>query len=318
MSELAAVVLAAGVSSNKGNFKPLLPVDGQSLIQRVVVSMKNAGAETVIVVTGYKREELETHLADAGVTFVYNAAYYETQMLDSLLLGLAALSAETKRVLICPADLPLIKPETIQALLETEGDFVRPSYQGTTGRPIVMSPHLMKTLREYQGDGGIRAAIASCGIVPVDVPVDDPGVLLDDHDIRDEYAALLKYHRQMTDAPQPLQLDLQICLRAETLFWGTDCAQFLEMIQTTGSMLNACQCMRMSYSRGWRMVNEIERQLGYPILVRSQGGNSGGGSELTPMGARFLSAYQNMREEINRESQAIFARYFPGGALADE
>ena len=318
MSKLAAVVLAAGVSSHKGNFKPMLSVDGQTLIQRVIAAMRKAGAESIVVVTGYKREVLEEHLADAGVIFVHNAAYYETQMLDSLLLGLMALPPEVERVLICPADLPLIKPQTIQALLATAGDFVRPSYQGTTGRPIIVSPHLLQTLREYRGDGGIRAAIDFCGIIPVDVPVDDPGIILDDHDIRDEYAALLKYHRQMTDMPQPLQLDLQIGLQAETAFWGPDCAQFLELIQTTGSMLNACQCMHMSYSRGWRMINEIERQLGYPLILRSQGGSNGGGSELTPMGKQFLASFQKMQEEIREESQAIFARYFPSGYLKSE
>ena len=73
--------------------------------------------------------------------------------------------------------------------------------------------------------------------------------------------------------------------------------------------------MHMSYSRGWRMINEIERQLGYPLLIRSQGGSNGGGSQLTPAGKQFLSAFQQMQEEIQRESQSIFSLYFPDGQL---
>jgi len=318
MSALAAIVLAAGVSSRMGNFKPLLQVDGQTMIQRVVSYMKRAGADPIVVVTGYKRDVLEHHLADAGVTFAHNERYYCTQMLDSLLLGFSALPRDISRVLVSPADVPLIKPETTQALLAAEGDFIRPSYEGKPGHPVVMTPEAFCRIRAFQDHpDGLRGAISACGIVPVDIPVEDLGTTLDG-DTRDEYASLLKYHRQETNAPQPLQLDLRLCLHAETAFWGPDCAQFLELIQTTGSMLNACQCMHISYSRGWKMINEIERQLGYPLVLRSQGGSGGGGSELTTAGKRFLSAFLAMQEEIRTESQNIFDRYFPGGRLKKE
>ena len=276
MSKLAAVILAAGVSSRMGNFKPMLIVDGQTMIQRVVSSMQEAGADPIVVVTGYKHAVLAQHLADTGVTIVHNEHYFETQMLDSLLLGLSTLPSGTERVLVTPA----------------------------------MDARLQEQLRTFRGSGGLRGAIEASGIVPLDIPVADFGTTLDG-DTRDEYARLLQYRRQETGTPQPLQLDLRIGLHAETAFWGPDCAQFLELIQTTGSMLSACQCMHMSYSRGWRMINEIERQLGYPLLLRSQGGSNGGGSALTPAGKQFLASFQQMQEEIRAESQAIFPAISP-------
>lgn len=317
MSNLGAVVLAAGASSRMGKFKPLLEVDGTSMVRRVVDMMRAAYADPIVVVTGYHHELLEQHLADTGVTFVHNARYYATQMLDSLLLGASALPPGTERVLISPADVPLIKEETMQALLAARGDFVRPTYEGKPGHPVVMTPEALLAIREHQNHSdGLRGAVSACGIVPVDVAVEDLGTTLDG-DTRDEYSRLLQYRRQQTNAPQPLQLDLRLCLHAETAFWNLECAQFLELIQTTGSMLNACQCMHMSYSRGWKMINEIERQLGYPLLLRSQGGPSGGGSALTPRGQQFLSTFLKMQEEIKTQSQAIFARYFPDGHLID-
>jgi len=317
MSKLAAIVLAAGVSSRMGNFKPLLQVDGASMIQRVVSSMKAAEADPIAVVTGYKADLLKEHLKNEGLLFVHNSHYYSTQMLDSLLLGASALPGGTERVLICPADIPLIKRETMQALLAAKGDFIRPVYQGTPGHPVVMTADALDRIRTQQNHpDGLRGAVAACGITPTDVDVSDLGTTLDG-DTRDEYAALLKYHRQETQLPQPLQLDLRLGLHAETSFWGPECAQFLELIQTTGSMLNACQCMHMSYSRGWKMINEIERQLGYPLLYRAQGGPSGGGSALTPRGKLFLAAFLRMQAEIQAQSQAIFSRYFPGGYLEE-
>ena len=71
--------------------------------------LKAAGAAPIIVVTGYHRDVLEQHLADGDITFVHNPQYFATQMLDSLLLGASALPADTQRVLISPADVPLIK-----------------------------------------------------------------------------------------------------------------------------------------------------------------------------------------------------------------
>ena len=76
-------------------------------------------------------------------------------------------------------------------------------------------------------------------------------------------------------------------------------------------MLNACHCMHMSYSKGWTTINEMERQLGYPVLIRSQGGSNGGGSSLTEQGTALLSAYRRLQEDVQAYSQAAFEKYFP-------
>lgn len=317
MSELAGLILAAGVSSRMGAFKPMLTVDGQTMIRRVVEMMRRAGADPVVAVTGYRGELLEEHLADTGVRFVRNERYFETQMLDSLLLGLEQLPEETRRVLLSPADIPLVEPGTVEALLSAQGEFVRPVFHGTPGHPVVLSRSMFPGLRAYTGSGGLRGAVGALGICVTDVPVEDPGIALDS-DTRDGYTALLKYRRKQTGRPQSVQLDLQVCLRAETAFLDPRCAQFLELIQTTGSMLSACQCMHMSCSRGWGMINEVERQLGYPVLFRSQGGSGGGGSGLTERGDSLLRAYRSLERDIRAYGRAAFAKYFPEGGENDQ
>lgn len=309
MGGFAAVILAAGVSNRKGQFAPLLPFGGQTVIERIVQSMNDAGASPVIVVTGYQEEILRQHLARSGVIFIHNERYYETQMIDSLRLALERLPPETEKVLVSPGDIPFVRMDTIQALLNSDGDFVRPCCQGIPGHPVVLSGGILPALAEYSGNGGLREAAKAAGVSMVDVHVQDHGTTLD-KGTQDEYRALLKYHRQETGVPQPLQLELNISLRAETSFWGQECAQFLQLIQVTGSMLCACQCMHMSYSKGWNMINEIEQQLGYPILIRSQGGKRGGGSTLTKEGQRFLSQFQKMQEEIWEAAQQSFRNYF--------
>ena len=116
MAKVAAVILAAGISSRMGKFKPMLTVDGETMISRVVHGMKRVGASPIVVVTGYKQEVLTEHLAQEGVIFVHNERYYETQMLDSLVLGLEALGPEHDRLRpswICSAPkVPLSAPFT--------------------------------------------------------------------------------------------------------------------------------------------------------------------------------------------------------------
>lgn len=316
MNNVAAVILAAGISSRMGRFKPMLNVDGETMISRVVHGMKRVGASPIVVVTGYKSEVLTQHLAQEDVVFVHNERYYETQMLDSLVLGLEAIGPEYDRVLISPADVPLVQTETVLELLQTKGAFVRPIFEGAVGHPVIMDLSLLPVLQAFDGQGGLRAAVEGAGVSIVDVEVTDRGTTLDG-DTREEYANLLRYHRQQTNRPQLLQLDLRICLQAETQLWGPGTAQFLELIETTGSIQNACSCMHMAYSKGWNMINETERQLSCPILIRSQGGAHGGGSHLSPEGKRLLDAYRAMAEEIQASSEKIFQKYFPGGSMGE-
>lgn len=309
MGKLAAVVIAAGVSSRMGGFKPLLDIDGKSMIRRVVSYMCASGADPVIAVTGYRAEDIEKHLADTDVLFVRNERYFETQMLDSLLLGVAALPEKTERVLISPADIPLVEETTVQSLLEAKGEFVRPVCKGKTGHPVILARGLLEKIKDYDGPDGLRGAMEAYGVTPVDVAVEDSGTLLDG-DTKEEYAALLRHYRNTTGEPVPLQLDMRICIRGETAFWGPGCVQLLRLVETTGSILQACECMHMSYSKGWKMIREMEQQLGFAVLTRQHGGTNGGGSTLTPEGEHFLESYHRMCAEIMDHSQKVFQKYF--------
>ena len=79
--DTGAVVVAAGMSSRMGDFKPMLSIGSISVAQRVVATLKQAGAARVVVVTGYNAEELERHLASSGVVFLRNENYRTTQQI---------------------------------------------------------------------------------------------------------------------------------------------------------------------------------------------------------------------------------------------
>ena len=190
MGKLAGVILAAGLSSRMGAFKPLLEVGGRSMISRVVELMQGAGADPVIVVTGHRHKELEAHLAECGVWFVHNPDHASTQQLESLKLGLAALPGDRGRVLVTPAEIPLVRPDTVERLLGLEGDFIRPRYGERTGHPVVLAAGLIPFLLRYDDPGGLKGAVNQSGCVVRNVDVDDPGVLMD-NDTPDDFQRTL-------------------------------------------------------------------------------------------------------------------------------
>lgn len=197
MSETGAVILAAGMSSRMGDFKPMLRLGDKTIIARVAELMQGSGASPVVIVTGNRSEVIEHHLEGTGVLFAQNELYETTQMLDSLLIGLKKLPSECRRVLISPCDIPLVSPETIRLLKGTAGAFVRPSFEGKAGHPALMDCSLVPMLEGYTGSGGLRGAIEAAGIAPTDVEVSDRGVLLD-ADTPDDYIALLGYFAEIS------------------------------------------------------------------------------------------------------------------------
>lgn len=194
MEKLAGIILAAGLSSRMGAFKPLLEIDGVSMVRRVVQLMQVAGAHPVVVVTGHRRRELEEHLQGAGVELVHNPDYASTQQFDSLRLALARLEGRCGRLLISPADIPFVKPETVEALLGAPGEFVRPVYRGRGGHPVLLSGDLIPALLRYDGPDGLRGAIRKSGCVVRNVEVEDGGVLMD-NDTPEDFARTVKWRK---------------------------------------------------------------------------------------------------------------------------
>ena len=192
MGELGAIILAAGMSSRMHDFKPMLKLGGQTIISRVLHMVRSAGAEPVVIVTGNRAGEIENHLADENVRFVRNERYASTQMLDSLLIGLTHIPPECHRILITPADIPLVHPETIRQLLDGDGQFVRPRHGSKNGHPAIMSAQLIPALLNYTGNDGLRGAIDYAGVKMTNIEVSDRAVLLD-ADTPVDYAEMCRY-----------------------------------------------------------------------------------------------------------------------------
>lgn len=85
---IGAVIVAAGMSSRMGDFKPMLSIGSQSIARRIVSTLRQTGAEEIVMITGHNADALERHLEGCGLTFIRNERYASTQMFDSAALGL--------------------------------------------------------------------------------------------------------------------------------------------------------------------------------------------------------------------------------------
>ena len=191
-----AVIVAAGMSSRMGDFKPLLNIGSISIAQRVVETLQQAGAERIVAVTGYQAAALERHLANQGIVFLRNEQYETTQMFDSAKIGLSYLKDKCDRILFTPVDIPLFTAATVQALLKSDEKLACPVCQDTPGHPILLSSDLVEKILEDSGEGGLQGAIERLGTPMVQIPVSDPGIL-HDADTPSDYQSLLDYHNSL-------------------------------------------------------------------------------------------------------------------------
>ncbi|MBR5261488.1 MAG: nucleotidyltransferase family protein [Oscillospiraceae bacterium] len=188
---IGAVITAAGMSSRMGRFKPLLPFGNGTVISRCVSNMKCAGAQTIVVVTGNNADEIRAHLKESGCIFAHNPDFAESQMFDSLCIGLAEIEGKCDRVLITPVDVPAVSERTVTALAQSEADIARPVYNGKTGHPLAINAALIPKILSYGGEGGLRGALQSLGTPITDIETDDEGIGID-ADTPEDYDRILK------------------------------------------------------------------------------------------------------------------------------
>lgn len=302
--QTGAVIVAAGLSSRMGDFKPMLNIGSISIAQRVIATLQQAGAEKIVVVTGYNAATLERHLANLGVIFLRNNDFATTQMFDSAKIGLRYIQDKCDRVLFTPVDIPLFTAATVETLIASDAPLACPTCDGQTGHPMMLSTSLIPDILADSGKMGLRGAIGRLSEEMVQIPVNDPGILMD-ADTMEDYDALLRYHNQQLTRPQ-----VSAALAREVTFFDEKIAMLLELIEETSSVRTACQRMQISYSSGWNIIRILESQLSYPLIVRSQGGPNGGQSVLTEYGKQLLELYRGFMKELQITVDALYQKYF--------
>ncbi|PKN45062.1 MAG: ModE family transcriptional regulator [Deltaproteobacteria bacterium HGW-Deltaproteobacteria-17] len=87
-------------------------------------------------------------------------------------------------------------------------------------------------------------------------------------------------------------------------FMGVGTLWLLQRIDALASVRQAALDMEMSYPKALRMIQQLENQLGQPVVVRTRGGRAHGGAVLTPFGRGFVEGYIQLIHELQDTADA--------------
>lgn len=70
--------------------------------------------------------------------------------------------------------------------------------------------------------------------------------------------------------------------------------ELLKYIDATGSISAAAESLGISYRKAWGDIKKAEALLGFELLERQRGGESGGSSQLTPEAKHLVEAWEHL------------------------
>lgn len=299
---IAALIITTGKNPWKGGFEPEKEIGTISAIQRIAMIFQMAGVERVVVVCEEDNNQVEKLAAHMNLVFLHGQK--SAEFLDNVKVGLSYLQDKCSAALISHVDVPLFSVETVHKLIATQEPVCIPSHRGSEGYPVLLRAEYFQAVLSYEGTGELPEALSASGLPPHMVSVEDEGILTDIQDA-DISSHLIAEH----DLAE-LHFDLRIRLMKERAFYGPGTHQLLQLTEETGSLLEACRLMGISYSKGRKLISKTERYLGYAIIESQQGGKSGGRSNVTAQGKSLMAAYSGFYTEAKQCLHELFQKYF--------
>lgn len=301
--DTAALIIAAGKTASGDTFDPVKQVGSISVAERLILLFKTAGIGRIVLVEA-EGQKIERCTGRLGVVCLQIKNGDTAEMLDAVKAGLRYLQGKCGRVLITPVDVPLFSTQTVKALASNGDPVAIPSCGKQGGHPVAISGELFGALLGYTGPGGLAGALKGTDIPPVYLDVPDEGVLLD-VEKQDSYECLIQ-----ASSLNKLRFEQKLYISKEKPFFGPGPYFILRLVRETGSLRLACTQMGISYSKGWKIVENIEEALGISVMERRRGGNERGRSTLTAAGEQWMAAYAAFLEDCEEAARQSFARRF--------
>lgn len=182
--KIGAVILAAGLSQRMGRQKLVLPWGKRTVIEQVIESLYNGGAEAITVVSGKSHDLLTGRLSGSGVQLVFNPDYANGSMLTSLKVGLNALEqTSAEAALLALGDQPQIQAQTVQAVISAyrvqPAKIIVPSWQMRRGHPWAIPAVFWEEILSSGAEYTMRDFLKSHEMDIEYVLVDTPTIIAD-------------------------------------------------------------------------------------------------------------------------------------------
>jgi molybdate transport system regulatory protein len=92
--------------------------------------------------------------------------------------------------------------------------------------------------------------------------------------------------------------------------FGEGPCELLKRVEKTSSLHEAAHQMDMSYSKAWKLIQAMEKRLGFFLLDKKVGGVSGGGSQVTPRAKDLIERYEGFEMDAMRAVEKAYQRHF--------
>lgn len=297
-----ALIVSLIRNEQAGQISALKKVGSISALMRIVLTFKRAGIDNIYIISN-QENAMKKEISRLGVIFI-PADPDEHDMFFYVKEGLRYLMDKEEFLFIMPSNVPLFTTDTIKQMAEAGNIVTIPVNKGISGHPIFINTKIIPSILNYQGTRGLSGAVKSLDCEINKMEVDDSGVVVRNLDNQEFPAALDKH--SLND----LHPEVRIRIGKEKPFLGPGTKQLLLLVEETGSLRLACEYMGISYSKGRGMVDIMERQLGFNVLERRQGGETGGSSTLTSKGSEILNRYHEYEKKVREYAENLFSDYF--------
>ena len=271
-----------------------------SPIHRMVRTLIRAGTDLIVLATPPDYlEALRKHVARMNALCIAPDSGDAVPML--LRTGFLYLQDKCSRILVSTLDYPFFSAETAVALLEPEAPLLRPVCGGREGYPVRLLSSLIPRILEKgknEEKSGLDEILNSSGLPCAALEVEDEG-------------ATLPFQGAFEPPQTAVFPELRLRLVRKRPFFGPGASELLSLIEEAQSVRLACQRMGMSYSKGWKILRDLEEEWGAPLILRRQGGRNGGSSSLTAEGKALLEAYRKFEKVAQGLVQEAFRNCFP-------
>lgn len=295
-----AVITAAGDFREGNEVSPFVNICNLSLIRRIVITLQQAGVTNIVIVTGYQSWEIERHLANYGVIFLYNKDYETTDKFMSSKVGLQFLQDKCDKIFFTSLKIPMFMPDTLKKMIQDKSKIIIPQYHGKNGHPLLLDSDIIPDILAYKGNDGMRGAMAACGCEKNYLSVGDEGILLSTTNISRLEETLEKQDEYL------LRPYVQLRIEKNINFFDERAKLLLFLIKEFHSVQSACKQMAISRGKAWDIITRMEEELDLVIVQRKQGGSRDRKTELTNEGEKFLQFFQEYEKDVKQYASAKF------------
>lgn len=170
------LIPSAGFSSRMGKWKLILPYKNSTIIEN---SIENAAevCNRIILVTGYKGEELTDLVEQIPQVITVRNNNYQNGLFSSIQTGVKLVESEW--FFITMGDMPDINKDIFNSLLESLNknpgsfDIIRPTYQGKRSHPVLLNRNSIQTIISEPHSSEMKNVLLHHRVMDIEMNIPD-------------------------------------------------------------------------------------------------------------------------------------------------